>query len=974
MDQSSPSNDAPTPNQSDTDQVSSAFELLHAGVQRQLWRMGWTELRPLQVNSIKAILQSDKDVILSASTASGKTEAAFLPILSRIAQEPYGSVRAMYVGPLKALIDDQFNRVKDLCTHLEVPIYHWHGDVSASEKTRMIKQPGGVLLITPESLESLFVNRSQHLSMIFGGLQFVVIDELHSFLNNERGLHLRSLLHRIRRLKEELPEVKPFRTIALSATIGDYLVGQKYIDCKNPDEVAVLRDSNEKDIKYRIHGYSFPALSEIQKQTKEKGLKSSTVDTQSDEINDPLLPYYRIMAKDIVHHCAGYSNLVFANSKADVEIFSDLAKQLAQEEHLADPFLVHHGSLSAYIRKDTEYTMKSDRAATAFCTSTLEMGIDIGSVKMIGQIGPSWSVSSQVQRMGRSGRKDGDPRIMRVYIECHKPEPKDDIFHRLHLSLVQGIAITELMLGKWLEPPQPSRCDISTLTQQIISVIAETGGIQPKLLYNRLCQSGAFRDIEPDLFSLLLHRLGGLDVIEQMGNGDLILGLKGEQLRKDRGFYACFATEEEYSVLHESQVLGTIQIIPHKHEHLLFAGRRWLVLDVDENDHVIHVQPAKGWKRPIFTGGPGEVHLKIRQKMRDVLSGNSTYSYLDNEAADLLAYARKAALKAGVCTQSILELSPHQSALMTWTGSRIQDTLAAMFRAQGLNCFDKGIALTFNIPREELQKAIQAVRSKTHNPQELARDVFPRHRRKYDWLFSEELLDICISRDVLDCEGAIGTLQTLSGEITSEFSISKEKNVSSHPFKQQYTVDSNLHCNDTSYSYAKPRNPIHIITGQDSFENLCQQLAEEPILALDVETTIWDKPRLLCTIQLATAQMTWIIDVLTLKDLRAIAPILESPNIVKIIHYAKFECSVFSERGITIKNIYDTCEVSGALRPDQRHHSLDVVVLRELNRKMDKGYQKADWKRRPLPREMIQYAALDAEILFDLRNIFLMTQ
>jgi Lhr-like helicase len=204
MAQHTPSNEGSANQMPGGERAASAFGMLHPGVQRQLWRMGWKSLRPLQVNTIHAILGGGGHVILSAATASGKTEAAFLPILSRIAQEPRGSVRAMYLGPLKALINDQFGRVEELCTHLEVPVYHWHGDVSAKEKAQLVEQPGGVLLITPESLESLFVNRSQYLSRLFGGLRFVVIDELHSFLDNERdrtGLWTRKGLRRLRGLR-----------------------------------------------------------------------------------------------------------------------------------------------------------------------------------------------------------------------------------------------------------------------------------------------------------------------------------------------------------------------------------------------------------------------------------------------------------------------------------------------------------------------------------------------------------------------------------------------------------------------------------------------------------------------------------------------------------------------------------------------------------------------------------------------------
>ena len=213
-----------------------AFELLHPGVQRKLWDLQWPALRPLQRDAVRYVLGKPGHVVLSAATAAGKTEAAFLPVLSAIADEPEGAVRAIYVGPLKALINDQFRRVEDLCRHLDVPVHRWHGDVDAGAKKKLVDSPGGVLLITPESLESLFVNRSRFLAKMFAGLRFVVIDELHSFLGNERGLHLRSLLYRLAALTET-----PLRIIGLSATLGDSNVAKRYIDIDAPRRRGLAR-------------------------------------------------------------------------------------------------------------------------------------------------------------------------------------------------------------------------------------------------------------------------------------------------------------------------------------------------------------------------------------------------------------------------------------------------------------------------------------------------------------------------------------------------------------------------------------------------------------------------------------------------------------------------------------------------------------------------------------------------------------
>ena len=469
------------------------------------------------------------------------------------------------------------------------------------------------------------------------------------------------------------------------------------------------------------------------------------------------------IAREIVGHCRGQSNLIFANSKADVEEYADLAGRVAEQSHLADVFLVHHGSLSVEIREDAEATMKSGRTATAFCSSTLEMGIDIGSVRMVGQIGPPWSVASTLQRMGRSGRHEGEPRIMRVYVECDEPAADASIFDRLHLPLVQAAAVSELMLERWMEPCRPPACDLSTLSHQVMSVIAETGGAAADEIHRRLCATGAFADVDAKLFAALLRRLGAVDVIEQMEGGDLVLGLLGEKLRRDRGFYAVFPTAREYAILHAGQSLGTLEIAPQPGDCLLFAGRRWRVERVDDERREIHVAPARGYKRTSFAGGIGDVHPMIRRKMRQVLAEDKAYAYLDSQAASLLADARAAAASADICRQGLVALGPRRTALFTWTGTRVQATLQAMLAGCGIASQDEGIALVLGVSQDEAQSRLSAIARQEHDPLKVAAMVQPKERRKYDWLLGDELLTVSLARGWLDLDGAAGVLAELTG-------------------------------------------------------------------------------------------------------------------------------------------------------------------------------------------------------------------
>ncbi|MCO6439370.1 MAG: DEAD/DEAH box helicase [Phycisphaerae bacterium] len=748
--------------------VSSAFELLARGVQRQLWRMGWTELRPIQVHAIRAITQSDADVVIAAETASGKTEAAFLPIISRISDEPPSSVRALYVGPLRALINDQFQRIEDLCQYVDVPTHRWHGDVGAAAKSSLLKNPAGVLLITPESIESLFVNRSSHLPRLFGGLRYVVIDELHSFLDSERGIHLQSLLCRLRRVVGASDG--SFRTVGLSATLGEMIAAQRYVNRDKPKTVAVIRDdAGGKELRYRLHAYVSEPSTEL----------AVAEDAREDSGE---LDVMRQIAEDLVEHCRGSSNLVFANAKGDIEVYADLCNEITRRDALPESFLVHHGSLSREIREDTEAGMKDGHRQTAICSSTLEMGIDIGSVRTVGQIGATWSVSSLKQRLGRSGRKDDDPRIMRVYIACRDPGSDGSLLDRLHLELIQAIAATELLLSGWVEPPTPATCDLSTLTQQIISVIAETGGTTASELHARLIRLGAFRDIELSLFKALLQCLGRADIAEQIATGELILGLEGERIRAGRDFYAAFQTPAEFTVTTGQRLIGTVPILgsPSVDDHILLGGRRWKVVSVDYDRSEILVEPARGKKRPLFMGGVGAVHGRIRETMRDVLHSGDRYVYLNSTASDLLARARRTAEEAGMLTDPVVAIDDRKSLWFNWAGTNTQSTMAALLGAIGVDVIDRGVGLEVALPKSEVGTALAKVLSAKPDPESVAEHVLPKLRRKYDEFLSDKLLDTAIIRDVLNLDEAVRLCRNLANPIEHR-SEKSATNISTRP-------------------------------------------------------------------------------------------------------------------------------------------------------------------------------------------------
>lgn len=754
-----------------------AFQKLAPGIQRKLWDLKWPSLRPIQVRAIEAYTTTDRDLLIMADTAGGKTEAAFLPILSEIAELPAGSVHAMYVGPLKALINDQFGRVEDLCAHLDVPVHRWHGDVGASHKQALIDAPRGVLLITPESLEALLIRRTRSLAGLFASLRAIVIDELHSFLENERGLHLRSLLSRLNGYIATRSDGKRTRRIGLSATIGDVEVAREFLNSDDKEQVAVLASSGgASEILMRVHAYleselpprpdlaadpivDDPLIGEPQPQQQSRVTLDDEERPEREPALDPAgidakrLALLGMLTKDLVEHCRGHANLVFANSKGDIEILADLANEECRNAGIPESFLVHHGSLSRDLREDTEATMKDGLPFTTVCSSTLEMGIDIGSVRMVGQVGAPWSVASLRQRAGRSGRRAGEVRRLRIYCDW---EDEFDVatasVRQLPLDLLQATAVCARMLEKWIEPPRPPQLDLSTLAHQTMSLIKERGAADALETHETLCRRGPFRGVAPALFAALLRDLAARDVIEQGADGKLILGLQGERIVDERDFYAAFQSDVEFTVVNGTERIGTLPLarLPQVGDHLVFAGRRWQVSEVDDRRKVLYVVRARRRRRPSFVSEPGDVHPEIREAMRALLERDDRPAYLTATAQVALDRARALARNGRWAGRGIVELSDHHSLWLTWTGTAAQRTLLAWLESEKLGAEDLRVAIRVTAPAAELRSRVQRTARMQLPLEELARFVRPLAIRKFDALLSEELLRVSAAADRLD--------------------------------------------------------------------------------------------------------------------------------------------------------------------------------------------------------------------------------
>jgi ATP-dependent Lhr-like helicase len=725
--------------------ASRAFLLLDQRIQHYLWTEAWGALREVQELAIPLILPGDQDVIVAASTASGKTEAAFLPALTHLLRQPKGGL-IVYVSPLKALINDQFGRLERLCENLDVPVWPWHGDITATSKRKFIQDPRGVLLITPESLEATLCNRGTAVAGLFESTTFIVIDELHAFIGSERGKQLQSLLHRI-----ETVLCRKVPRIGLSATLGDMSLAAKFMRTDRPVALVDAPDTTN-ELLLLVKGFEEPA-----------GDSGKGSDTVEDQERAPLG-----IAEHLFRVLRGSNNLVFPNSRREVERYTHLLNRLCELAKLPNEFWPHHGNLSKETRFETEFALKErERPATAICTSTLELGIDIGAVKSVAQIGTPPSVASLRQRLGRSGRRKGEPAILRGYVIEDALSDSSGMVARLRLDTVQTAAATSLLLEHWFEPPAIHGAHYSTLVQQLLSAVAQYGGLHASDAYRLLCTSpGPFASVSTESFAEFLRVLGQEEVLIQDHSGLLLHGPVGDRFVNHYSFYAAFASDEEFRIVSGSKTLGTLPVsqMLTPGQRILFGGRTWLVEQIDEAQKVIQVSPAKGGAPPLFNGGGGRVHTKVRQRMREIFLSGDSLPFLDPTAQRFLSEGRKSFNELALSDRIILDQGS-QAILLTWLGDDANEALACMLTARGLKAFSGRLGV--EVQRrdrsiEDLEALLTDIGSEPMpSLGELLKGAANLQRQKWDRLLSPRLLSESYASSNLDLEGALDWLHAI---------------------------------------------------------------------------------------------------------------------------------------------------------------------------------------------------------------------
>lgn len=721
----------------------SAFERYSPFIQEYIFRKGWNDLRDVQVEACEAILDSDEHVIIASGTASGKTEAAFFPILTALEKKPSKSVGILYVGPLKALINDQFERLSDLLTERELPVWPWHGDISQSIKQKALRANRGIIQITPESLEAMLMRRAGDARMLFADLRFIIIDEIHALMGTDRGSQLLCLLSRLSRMTQNNP-----RRIGLSATLSDYQHALNYLASGTKVRAIAVGIAHQKrTISLRLDHFAL---------YDEKGSMAHA--------QESFYPY-------LYKHCYQHKCLIFTNSRTAAELTIAVLKDIAIQRNEPDIFYVHHGSVSASLRHETEIALKEKQGPTvAAATLTLELGIDIGDLDLTIQIGAPFSCSSFVQRLGRSGRRTGKSRML--FLTQSELTDKKSSIEKMPWELLRTIAIIQLyMEQRWVEPATFKPKPFSLLAHQTLSMLVQHNGLYAEELARQVLTLPPFvGKITLDEYRALLKHMLHEEYLQRMDDNEIIIGLKGERLVNFYTFYAVFTGDQGYTVLSPQGEVGSLDTPPDVGEVFILAGKKWQTVEIDDDRKIVHVRTIEKSKMTSWNGIGGKVHSRIVEQMRQVLNSTEQYGYLSQDALSALNEARELACSLGITGTQLNNHSNNSFVLCPWVGSQTLETIYALLNyglrkhlcLSNVEIKDHVIEITSDLNKDEFCHEIKQL---TLDPNEtelvLPAGKVPRVD-KYDALVPDELLRQSYLKNQMDLPGAMRVLSALT--------------------------------------------------------------------------------------------------------------------------------------------------------------------------------------------------------------------
>nr|WP_300988547.1 DEAD/DEAH box helicase [Thiocapsa sp.] len=547
--------------------------------------LGWSTLRPTQLAAIAPILGGE-DCLLLAPTAGGKTEAAVLPLMSRMLAESWSGLGVLYVCPIKALLNNLEPRLTRYLGLVGRRVGLWHGDLGASARRRLVAEPPDLLLITPESMEGVLTSRDPGRRDLFQSVRTIVVDELHAFAGDDRGWHLLALIERLAQLTGHR-----LQRIGLSATVGNPEALLRWLALGGPGRVIGAGGaSDDADV---------------------------TIDFVGSLENAAL-----VLSR--LHR--GEKRLVFCDSRSRVETLAGALRRAGVQ------VFVSHSSLALEERRQAERAFGETNDCVIVATSTLELGIDVGDLDRVIQIDAPARVSSFLQRMGRTGRRPGTRR------NCLFLATTDE-------ALLCSVALASLWRQGLVEDVKPPGHPYQVVAQQILARILETRGARVDALQDDM--QAIFGDVTREAIGQILDHLRANDLLWDDG-GLLWFGPRGERELGRRNFLdllSVFTSPMQILVRHGLVEIGTVDPLSLRQEDhrpvvLQLGGRGWMLRSVDWTRRIAQVEPSQGQGRTHWAGTGRALGFRLCRAVGSTLSGIDPEVTLSRRAREHLAKLR----------------------------------------------------------------------------------------------------------------------------------------------------------------------------------------------------------------------------------------------------------------------------------------------------------------------------------------------
>jgi ATP-dependent Lhr-like helicase len=610
-----------------------SFNLLNSKIQKFITNeLKWNKLTDVQEHTIPHVMDG-KNLIVLAPTAGGKTESVFLPLLSLVDNEKIDGISVLYISPIKALLNNQEIRLKRLSKAIYRDAFKWHGDISKPQKKKFYEQPCSILMITPESLEVILLNEKYDKDHLFRNLRFVVIDEIHSFADGDRGYHLISVIERLQTYSKF-----DIQRLGLSATIG------------NPEKIGVwLKGSSQRK----------GLVVDPGKKASNKRLNISFYQSENE-----------LMTK-IYENFGNKKTIFFVNGRRDAEKLHSVIKEIIPSSY------VHHSSMDKRYRNmaEEEFRLRNEPSCI-ICTSTMELGIDIGDLDTVLQLDSPSSVASFLQRIGRSGRRPGTISEMNFFVSDKE-------------SFIKTLVVKQLSSRGWVESVVVSQRAYHIYFHQILSVIIQEHGADRDYIFDLLSSVYCFSAINKDKYNKLLEYMKDEQLIEITGRNKVFLGIKGEKDFEYGNFkklYSVFETMEEFMIKHNNRIIGSLQswfIYSMGNKlHFYLSGQSWGVVDIDEESKIVYVEPSKKAELPVWAGQTALLTYEFCQEYLNIISTDEEIQSLPEHEQQVLFNIREDEKKKDIQKKEefLIKKSPRNTAIITFAGDKVNYTIGLILR------------------------------------------------------------------------------------------------------------------------------------------------------------------------------------------------------------------------------------------------------------------------------------------------------